>query len=270
MAKVSISNFEKAQIVDVPPKFSGSDETQIFFKDGKAPIQLYLNRLAPGGAMHLSPGETHAMTYVWEGEVEVAGERLGRGSSFIVERGASADVSNHGADARLLTFMSDKPSRGKAAGHVHLLPTASVPREEDFGHEQTYGGGMHCDATTPTEELWLHESILPPENPQAPIDPESQIHSHTEDEVIVVTAGEMRLGGRLYGPGTALAVAANTFYGFTVGPAGLKFINFRAGRPGDIILPNGNRLDEVGMWQTALPTPKHISFETKAAPAMAG
>jgi hypothetical protein len=37
----------------------------------------------------------------------------------------------------------------------------------------------------------------------------------------------MHIGGRVLGPGTSVAIAGKTFYGFTAGPDGLQFLNFR-------------------------------------------
>jgi len=56
---------------------------------------------------------------------------------------------------------------------------------------------------------------------------EIQVHAHDEDEIIFIVDGEMHLGGRVLGPGTSIAISGKTFYGFTAGPAGLQFLNFR-------------------------------------------
>ena len=56
---------------------------------------------------------------------------------------------------------------------------------------------------------------------------EIQIHAHDEDEIVYILAGEMHLGGRTLGPGSTLAIAGGTFYGFKAGDRGLQFLNFR-------------------------------------------
>jgi uncharacterized cupin superfamily protein len=56
---------------------------------------------------------------------------------------------------------------------------------------------------------------------------EIQIHAHDEDEIIYVLAGEMHLGNRVLCPGSTVAIAGKTFYGFKAGPTGLQFLNFR-------------------------------------------
>ena len=58
-------------------------------------------------------------------------------------------------------------------------------------------------------------------------DAEVQVHAHDEDEIIYILGGEMHLGSRVLGPGTSIAIAGKTFYGFKAGPTGLQFLNFR-------------------------------------------
>jgi quercetin dioxygenase-like cupin family protein len=71
------------------------------------------------------------------------------------------------------------------------------------------------------DELQLFEVAL---GPNAEID----AHAHVEDEIIVVVEGEMRLGARSLGPGSSVYIEGETLYGFRAGPAGLRFLNFRA------------------------------------------
>jgi hypothetical protein len=117
---------------------------------------------------------------------------------------------------------------------------------------------MHADADCEGCAVWLHENHFPGSPGLPPEEQQRGVHSHSEDEIIFVIAGDIRLGTRLYGPGTALAIAADTLYSFTPGPKGLSFINFRAGRPGDIQFANGMRIDEPGYWRERLPRPEYL------------
>jgi quercetin dioxygenase-like cupin family protein len=56
---------------------------------------------------------------------------------------------------------------------------------------------------------------------------ESPVHSHTQDELIHVVAGGIRLGRRHVGPGDTLAIAAGTRYGFRGDDDGFVFVNHR-------------------------------------------
>lgn len=58
-------------------------------------------------------------------------------------------------------------------------------------------------------------------------DAEVAPHAHTEDEVIVVSAGSMRMGSHDLAAGSAVYIPKETVYGFTAGPDGCTFLNFR-------------------------------------------
>lgn len=169
----------------------------------------------------------HAI-YVWSGEVIAGGLLLDAGSCVIVEHGASVDLRAGADGAELLVFNATAACatapQGEG-GHVHLLPSADVPRVERLSGSAVAGGALFADSRCPTCALWLHESTFPEPHRGA------AVHSHTEDEVIVVIGGEMVLGGKARGRGTVLFVARDTRYAFDTGEAGLSFINFRPGHP---------------------------------------
>ena len=64
---------------------------------------------------------------------------------------------------------------------------------------------------------------------EASIAPNAKVslHAHEADEIIYVLAGEMRIGRKKLGPGASVFVAGKTLYGFSAGPAGVRFLNFR-------------------------------------------
>ena len=84
------------------------------------------------------------------------------------------------------------------------------------------------------------------------------IHSHSEDEVIFITSGAIRLGQKLFPAGTAVAIAAGTLYGIAPGPEGMSFINFRAGTPSDIRFASGMAMSETDYWKQRLPRPEYL------------
>lgn len=55
-----------------------------------------------------------------------------------------------------------------------------------------------------------------------------ELHCHDEDEIMYIVSGEMLLGNRRIGPGATVTIAGGVFYGFTAGPEGVHFLNFRA------------------------------------------
>jgi mannose-6-phosphate isomerase-like protein (cupin superfamily) len=55
-----------------------------------------------------------------------------------------------------------------------------------------------------------------------------EAHAHANDEIIWVLEGELKLGARVLGPGESVYIPGWTLYGLQAGPAGLRFLNFRA------------------------------------------
>jgi hypothetical protein len=202
------------------------------------------------------PLQTDRVGYVWFGAVQIGGHALGPGSSFIAERDTAFTLVG-GVDPAVVLIFAGSGSDGLGR-HVHLLPSERVPRSPDLGGGSGVSGGIHADSDSPSSTVWLHENRFPGTPDGVRRDTEAGIHSHSEDEIIFVVEGQIRLGAKLYDAGTALQIAAETFYSFTPGPAGLGFINFRAAKPGDIKFANGNRLSETGYWRSKLPRPEYI------------
>lgn len=257
MPKVSIASADKAVSGPPPMGVAGGAEHRALFGRDKDPIHLHLHRLEVGETLSIGPRAVDTSLYVWRGAIEAGGRRLDEGSSLVVERGASLAVEAIGDAAQLLDFASSHaPATPRAGGHVHLLPRDAVPRTDS---PNGTAGGMHADATCPDCEVWLHENSFPGMDAMSPEHAANGVHSHEEDEVIFVTDGQIRLGARLYGPGTALAIAADTLYGFTAGPDGMRFVNFRAGRPREIHFASGAVMDEVAYWQERTGSPEYLA-----------
>ena len=261
MPKVSVVTREKAHEVAKAPGFAGPAGALAYFDDERSPLHLHSHRVAPGQSLRIGPMPTDCVAYVWHGTLEAGGWVMAQGSSLIVEHGEVLEVTGGEAPAELLTFHAARPSEcARAGGNVHLLPVERVPRLADMGGGSEVGGGMHADSSCPTCEVWLHENHFPAGRP--PLTPEEEkrgVHSHSEDEIIFVVDGEIRLGNKLYGEGTAVAIAADTLYSFTTGPQGLSFINFRAGKPGDIRFANGMAISETGYWKDRKLTPDYVT-----------
>ncbi len=152
-----------------------------------------------------------------------------------------------------------RPAAPRAGGHVHLLPAGRVPRAEELAGSTGVGGGMHADGQCPTCEVWLHENHFAPGPGFSPEAAAKGIHSHSEDEVIFITAGAIRLGAKLFPAGTAVAIAGDTLYSIAPGPEGMAFINFRAGTPSDIKFASGMSMSETDYWKQRLPRPEYLS-----------
>lgn len=240
MAKVSIATRERAALTSAPEGIAGAAETRAYFGGETDSIHLHVHRIAAGGTMHMGAVGTDRLAYVWEGVVEAGQRRLERGSSLIVEHGASLDVGAVQGDAMLAVFAGARPvALPRAGGHVHLLPREHVPRVPDNRGTGTTGA-LHSDGRCETCELWLNENSLAGRaGTPSPDEAARGIHAHPEDEVIFVTEGRIRLGAKLFERGTALAIAAHTLYGFSPGPEGVSFITFRPSRADSIRFASG-------------------------------
>jgi hypothetical protein len=251
MAKVAVRTLEQA--VPVAPAADVGVETCAYFDGERQPIHLLLHRLAPGARLQLAADHADISLYVWEGAVMAGDVELDQRSSAVIQRGASLAVAAGQEGAVLLAFnMRDSESATAADGQIFLLPNERVPRTFAMGGLEGVGGALHADAHAPTPNIWLHE------NDFAMADRENVLHSHSEDEVIFVRAGSVRLGNRLYGPGTALAIAANTVYGFFSGPDGLSFVNFRGTSPTYRTADGSMVLDEAELWRNAVGRPDYL------------
>jgi hypothetical protein len=261
MARVSIVDLDRAARVESPQALVGDAATRALFAGDNDPLHVHLHRIERDGRLRIASAQSDCVAYVWQGCVEACSEPLSSGSSLIVERGASVDIKGHDAGSLLVSFAASRPAPSpRAGGHVHLLPKERVPRLADLGGASGVGGALHADASCSTCEVWLHANTFPPQCEDTSVDADRAVHSHSEDEVIFVTEGQIRLGARLYGPGTAIAIAADTQYGFSSGPAGLCFINFRAAQPREVRFRGGGVMDEVAYWKARLPSPRYISF----------
>lgn len=256
MAKISIRDIARLPVTpDVPPALEpeGAVRIRAAFARDADPIHLYGVDLDQGGAVTIHGLERGCVVYMFAGAVSVEARDLDRGSIFVVEHGAALQAICRAPDTTLLVFAVGEachrpPSR--AGGHVHILPSGDVPRCDDFYGDGRVGGAVLADAACPTCELWLHESAL--HWPGFP----TPIHSHNEDEVIVVTKGEVVLGARNFGPGTAIAVARQTLYGFKAGSDGVTFINFRPAKPIYVPAdPEAAEMDERAHYLRHMPEP---------------
>jgi hypothetical protein len=252
MSRVSLASVDQSPVVASPSGTTGPVETRAIFNRERDPIHLHLHRLGAGASIQMSGDPTDCLLYLWEGTVHTSGPTLGARSSAIVEYGQSLQVTAGNEGAAVLAFqMKERGPEERAGGHIHLLPSERVPRINGVG-EKRIGMALHADSQCTTCKLWLHENDYPGANE------ETALHSHSEDEVIFVRGGTIRLGSRMYGPGTALAIAANTKYGFFSGPDGLSFVNFRGSSPTYRSADGSVVMDEAQLWRSHVGKPNYV------------
>ena len=203
------------------------------------PLFAWVHKLSPDAAIRWARPPVGHVVYVWEGSAVAAGDQgkpdtqLEEGSVLAVEHGGEAALRAGAGGAKLVHFHqregADPPV--KAGGHSHVIGkegvfTSSGPRS----HGGTVGVRMWLDSSCPTCGLWLHQNSF------SDLTPQGKAHYHTEDEIIFVVQGGLVLGRQTHPPGTALAIDANTVYGFGVAEGGMAFINFRPVDPTVIMM----------------------------------
>jgi hypothetical protein len=258
MAKVQFVTHDQAAQIEAPRCARGQIESRAYFKQAADPLHLRMHRLTADAVLRIERPATDTLLYVWKGAVVAHGVHLGERSSLIVERGALAELCAVAGPATLLLFSpKEEPRRERGAPHLRLLPRERVPCNRDLAGQGFAGGALHADASAVSCHLWLHENDF-----YVGGDPVA-VHSHSEDEIIFVRDGALCVGNRAYGPGTALAIAANTKYGFDVGPTGLSFVNFRAAAPTYMSADGAHSMNEAEFWRSQTGRPEYIEIISK-------
>jgi hypothetical protein len=258
MARIQVVPPGKTRASLLPEGCSGNAEVAHCVDAGRFPLELHQLSLTGGESLHLGPIARERIGYVWQGAAHAGGHALAAGSSFVVERGEALGVAAAAQGCVVLLFAGrEAASNAGAGGHVHLLPNERVPRNPALT-ESGVRGGMHADAQCPTCSVWLHENGFPGAEPVSAEELQVGVHSHSEDEIIFIVAGQIRLGRKLFPAGTAIAIPGETMYAFTAGPEGMAFVNFRAARPSDIRFADGTTMDEVEYWRGKLPRPVYL------------
>jgi hypothetical protein len=233
--------------------------TRIAFGEARASIHLRQHDLPVGASIDWTDSKAGHLAYIWSGSAEVDGQMLNPGSMLLVEHRASAVLTAGKEGCSLIAFCPN-PAAGneatRAGGHVHVLPVEQVPRVARMRPTSTTGAALFANSQCPTCEFWLHENDFT--EGDFVVEP----HYHSEDEIILVIGGEIVLGRRTYGRGTAIAIERNTVYGFQTGPRGLSFINFRPSHPSYARAGARETVDELNFYQLLDPLP----YQAAAAP----
>jgi len=124
MAKISLARLETARLSERMPLTVGGVETHVYFDRPLHPLALHVHRFKAGSAISLEPSDRDRILFVWLGTVEVLGEKLGAGSSAIVERGKGVHLAALSNEATVLEFFG----RGEGADAERPSPCPITPR----------------------------------------------------------------------------------------------------------------------------------------------
>ena len=190
-----------------------------------ASLWLVAAELAEGAELRWGSDHGDEAVYVRSGCLTLDGRTCPADGAVVVEAGVSARATAESDTSVVhvgpadpappthgLRGPADTVSRGvRVVGPGGLWATVDDTQRTRF----------FSDASSPTNRLWL----LATDRPQYF---ESSAHSHSQDELIHVLRGEIRVGRRVVGVGDTLWVAADRRYKLYSGDDGVHFINYRS------------------------------------------
>jgi mannose-6-phosphate isomerase-like protein (cupin superfamily) len=208
---------------------------------GPAGYSLWLVRgtLEAGAELRWEPGHGDEALFVLDGELEHDGRLAGPRSAVLVEANAEAvvrarsraDVLHFGPTSP--TPPTDGPLGPAAEGGrgVHVV----APHEAAGSSWPVDGGGtiesrFYADSTCPTCRAWFVRNAVD-------VAFTLPSHVHSQDELVYLVRGDMRVGTAELSAGMAVAIPAGVRYGVR-SRTGFEFVNFRRdlatylGRPG--------------------------------------
>ncbi|MGH9211661.1 MAG: hypothetical protein ACRD2C_13395 [Acidimicrobiales bacterium] len=183
------------------------------------------SELADGGSIRWDDAHGDDGVYVLEGELEVDGRRCPRDGALVVESGVTATARAIGP-TRIAHFgcaEDEPPADGlfgapSPTGHgVHVFgPRGRFLSGKLEGVHAVWYADSTCDTCrAQLLKVTSHQSDR------------NTAHHHSQDEIIYVVAGTMRLGAYELGACTALSIPANARYAPKAGADGHVFLNFR-------------------------------------------
>jgi hypothetical protein len=180
------------------------------------PLWLVELELGDGGRVEWPERHGDEAVYVLGGAVEVDGRTCPEGGAVVVESGVAAALSAP-TGARLAHFGARAAAR-RAGQTVHVFGPGG---QWVSGRLEGVKAVWFTDSTCPT----CRAAFFVVDSPDRFRGPS---HSHSQDEIIYLVGGGVRMGAHRYGAGTALSVPADVRYAFDGLEGGHRFLNFRA------------------------------------------
>ena len=210
---------------------------------GDASIWMLSAELEAGSTLSWDAPHGDEALFVQHGQLSVDGRICPEGGAVVIEANARPTLTAT-APTRLLHMgpRDDAPPvdglygpAEPAGDEVHVVGPRGRFEDLDEGRESRF----FADATCPSCRLWLLYT-------SRSFAFESQIHSHSQDELIYILHGEIRLGSLRLTPGSSVFIAANQLYSFRAGEQGFGFINYRRDASEMTTRSTGAKLVEAG------------------------
>jgi len=180
--------------------------------------------LPAGGELRVPARHGDQAVAVLSGRLRVDERICVARGAVVIEAGAGEVVLGALDDAHIVhmgptdpTVPSDGLNGAPFPGRsVHVVGPRGTYAAVEPGRDTHY----FADSTCPTCRLTLLYTSRTREYV-------SETHSHSQDELIHLLWGELRLGSQVVQPGDTLAIAADRRYGFRSGADGFGFLNYR-------------------------------------------
>ena len=186
---------------------------------------LVVSQLADGAVLRWDTGHGDEAVCVLEGELDVDGHRCPPGGAVVVEAGVACAATAIGAtrvahygptDATAPADGLLGPARADGRG-VHVVGDEGWFRAGNDTYSQTWWADSSC----PTCRICVFR-IEHPDGPDNDLP-----HHHTQDEIIYVLDGELRLGSYRCPAGTAISIPAHMRYSLRSDGKAFSFLNYR-------------------------------------------
>jgi len=198
-----------------------------------ASLWLTVVELESGSALHVGLPHGDQALFVEQGELGIDGRVCRAGGTVVIE--ARAELTAQARSATRLLHMGAREAEPGIGATVHVIGPRGVYEALEPGRETRF----MADATCPGCSLWLLFTARS-------FAYESPIHSHSQDELIYVLRGEIRIGSLTVGTGASVFIAADQPYRFRSGDEGFAFLNYR--RTGSVMTMrrSGEKIIESG------------------------
>ncbi|HEX4082919.1 MAG TPA: hypothetical protein VHX40_08150 [Acidimicrobiales bacterium] len=201
----------------------GPVRSALFHPDGYSLWELEAE-LAAGSALRWGADHADEAVFVLDGELALDGTACDPKTAVIIEAGVPATVRAV-SDARILHFGPTEAEApidgllGPALGVGHQVHVVDADDAPQVGSGDGPGAVYYADSSCPTCRIALFEVHCGTPHVVSS-------HTHSEDEIIRVMTGELRVGRVTVTAGMSIAVPGELRYGFRT-PGPYSFLNYR-------------------------------------------
>jgi hypothetical protein len=180
------------------------------------PLWLVDLTLDAGGTLGWTLDRGDEAVYLLSGSARVDGRVCPEGGAIVVESGVPAALTAL-TPVRAAHFGTRHPPHGDGEA-VHVFGPGGEWRS---GQLEGVNAVWFTDSTCPTCRAAFFV-VDAPDRFRGPA------HSHSQDEIIYLIGGGVRMGAHTHREGTALSIPADVRYAFDGLEGGHRFLNFRA------------------------------------------